>query len=219
MIKTYFFVLLCLTFLSFFGQNVYKITDPEALEALNLQAGDEVVLANGTYSSDDRILFSGIGTVNNPITFRSETPGGVVFNNGLKLNIAGKYLVVDGFYWNGGYGASNFIQFRNGTTYSQNCTIQNCAINGLVAEPADAEEAAEEGAIIKHRWIVLYGNYNSVLNCTFMNKNTAGALILAEYEYNASPDDGVTSTRCVTVGHTISNNYFFITQVFIQINV
>ena len=41
-----------------------------------------------------------------------------------------------------------------------------------------------------------------------MNKDTAGALILTENEYNASPDE-VANTRCDEVGHTISNNYFF----------
>ena len=116
-----------------YSQTVYEISDPEELSDLSLSAGDEVILANGTYSTDERIRFLGTGTANNPITFRSETPGGVVFTGGLQMNIAGSYLIVDGFYWNGGYGASNFIQFRNGTDYAQNCTIQNCAINGLEA--------------------------------------------------------------------------------------
>ena len=186
----------------------YNINSVDEFNDLNLSAGDNVIWQDGTYSSDERIQFLGSGTANNPITLRAETPGGVIFTGGLQMDIAGSYLVVDGFYWNGGFGASNFIQFRNGTTYAQNCTIQNCAINGLRAEPGDAGEALAEGAIIKHRWIVLYGNFNNVLNCTFMNKDTAGALILAEHEYNASPDE-VANTRCDEVGHTISNNYFF----------
>ncbi|WP_025741137.1 chondroitinase-B domain-containing protein [Aquimarina pacifica] len=177
----------------------YNISSVEDLENLNLSAGDVVILADGTYNSDERILFSGIGTANNPITFKSETPGGVIFNNGLKIDIAGEYLIVDGFYWNGGYGASNFIQFRNGTNYAQHCTIKNCAINGLQVDPDDVES----GTSVKHRWIVLYGNYNTVTNCSFMNKSTSGALILAEYEYNAE------GGRCNEVGHIISNNYFF----------
>ena len=36
-----------------------------------------------------------------------------------------------------------------------------------------------------------------------MNKASAGALILAEYQYNAEADP------CATIGHTISNNYFY----------
>ena len=37
---------------SVFSQNIYEISDPEELENINLSAGDEVILANGTYSSD-----------------------------------------------------------------------------------------------------------------------------------------------------------------------
>ena len=206
--KHNYLIILLLTFTSIIGQTIHNISDPEDLSDLELVAGDVVILADGTYSSDERIKFSGPGTASNPIIFRPETPGGAVFTGGLQMDIVGSYLVVDGFYWNGGIGASNFIQFRNGTTYAEHCTIQNCAINGLVAEAGDADEALAESSVIKHRWIVLYGNYNSVLNCTFMNKNTAGALVLAEYEYNASPDE-VANTRCDEVGHIISNNYFY----------
>ena len=205
-ITLFLFIINC--FLSF-SQTTHNISDPADIESLTLSPGDIVVLADGVYTSDERIDFVANGTADNPITFTPASPGGVQFTGGLQMNIAGSYLIIDGFYWNGGYGASNFIQFRNGTDYATNCTIQNCAINGLIADPTDAAEAAASGSIIKHRWIVLYGNYNSVLNCTFMNKNTAGALVLAEYAYNATPDEGITNTRCDEVGHTISNNYFY----------
>ncbi len=190
------------------AQTTYNITSPEALEDNVYVAGDEIILANGTYNSDARIDFIGNGTSDNPIVFRAETPGGVVFTGGLQMNIGGDYVVVDGFHWKGGYGASNFIQFRNGTDYANYSTIQNCAIDGLALSP---DEIADDGttSITKHRWIVLYGTYNKVINCSFMNKASAGALVLVELQYNASPDDGVTNTRCNTVGHTISNNYFY----------
>jgi len=195
--------------LSGFSQTTYNITDPEALEDQTYVAGDVIILANGTYSTDARIDFIGNGTSDDPITFKAQTPGGVVFTGGLQMNIGGDYVVVDGFHWQGGYGASNFIQFRNGTDYANYSTIQNCAIDGLAIHPDDVADDIANGSITKHRWIVLYGTYNKVINCSFMNKNSAGALILAEYQYNASPDDDVTNTRCNIVGHTISNNYFY----------
>ncbi|WP_111708579.1 chondroitinase-B domain-containing protein [Lutibacter citreus] len=190
------------------SQTTYNINDPEELEDQTYVAGDEIILANGVYDTDERIDFVGNGTADNPITFRAESPGGVVFTGGLAMNIGGDYVVVDGFHWQGGYGASNFIQFRNGSTYANHSTIQNCAIDGLALSP---DEIADDGttSITKHRWIVLYGTYNSVINCSFMNKASAGALVLVELGYNASPDNGVTNTRCNVVGHTISNNYFY----------
>lgn len=184
------------------SQTTYNISNPQDLESNTYVAGDVIILEDGIYNSDERIDFMGNGTAENPITFRAATPGGVIFSGGLQMNIGGDYLVVDGFHWKGGYGASNFIQFRNGSDYANHSTIQNCAIDGLALSPDDI---ADDGttSITKHRWIVLYGTYNTVINCSFMNKASAGALILAEYQYNAEADP------CATVGHTISNNYFY----------
>ncbi|TXG38601.1 chondroitinase-B domain-containing protein [Seonamhaeicola maritimus] len=198
------FVLALLYSVTLFSQDMtYNIDDPEKLEDQTYLPGDVIILANNTYSSDARIDFVGNGTADKPITFRAETPGGVIFDNGLQMNIGGDYVVVDGFHWQGGYGASNFIQFRNGTDYANHSTIQNCAIDGLGIHPDDVADDIADNSITKHRWIVLYGTYNTVINCSFMNKVSAGALILAEYQYNAEDN------RCTTVGHTISNNYFY----------
>ena len=184
---------------SVIGQTTYNISGPEELEDNTYVAGDVIILANGIYDTDARINFIGNGTSDDPIIFRAESPGGVVFSGGLQMDIGGDYVVVDGFHWQGGYGASNFIQFRNGTDYANHSTIQNCAIDGLTVSPDDLET----GTSVKHRWVVLYGTYNTVTNCSFMNKTNAGAIILAEYQYNAEADP------CAIVGHTISNNYFY----------
>ncbi len=201
MTKNVFYLLLLLS-ANLYGQTTYNINDPEDLENNTYEAGDLIILEDGVYSSDERIDFVGNGTAENPIIFRAASPGGVIFSGGLQMNIGGDYLVVDGFHWKGGYGASNFIQFRNGSDYANHSTIQNCAIDGLALSPDDI---ADDGStsITKHRWIVLYGTYNSVINCSFMNKASAGALILAEYQYNAEADP------CATIGHKISNNYFY----------
>lgn len=195
--------LLLLFSVSAFGQTTYNINAPEELENYTYVAGDVIILANGVYNTDERIDFIGNGTSDDPIIFRAESPGGVVFSGGLQMNIGGDYVIVDGFHWQGGYGASNFIQFRNGTDYANHSTIQNCAIDGLEIHPDDVIDDLANGSITKHRWIVLYGTYNSVINCSFMNKASAGALVLAEYQYNSEDDP------CAIVGHTISNNYFY----------
>ena len=209
MTKKIFFIIAFCVCINNYAQTTHTIDEPKDIESLTLNPGDTVVLKDGEYDTDERIDFVGYGTSVDPITFRPETPGGVVFTGGMQMNVAGDYLVIDGFYWNGGYGASNFIQFRNGTDYAQNCTIQNCAINNLQIHPDDLADDVLEGSITKHRWIVLYGNYNNVLNCSFMNKASAGALILVELAYNASPYGTDLNTRCDIVGHTISNNYFY----------
>ena len=222
--KKYFFLTLLFLLVAQISnsQNItYNIDDPELIDDVIYKAGDIIILKNGTYSTDERVNFLGSGTIDNPVTFRAETPGGVIFTGGFKMNIGGEsngdtklatgeYLVVDGFHWKGGYGASNFIQFRNGTDYAHFSTIQNCVIDGLGVEQNELADDLANEQITKHRWIVLYGTYNNVINCTFMNKVTAGAIILGEYSYNAFPDgeDGVNNS-CAIVGHTIMNNYFY----------
>ena len=174
--------------LPIYSQTTYNISHPEELIEQEYVAGDEIILKNGVYDTDERILFLGDGTSEEPIIFRAESPGGVLFTGGLRLNIGGDHVVVDGFHWQGGYGASNFIQFRNGTDYANFSTLQNCAIDGLEIDPEDVIEDMQNNSITKHRWVVLYGTNNKVLNCSFMNKKSAGALILTENEFNAELD-------------------------------
>lgn len=206
------------------AQTTYNIDDPEKLRDVIYEPGDVIILKNGTYTTDERIQFLGSGTANNPVTFRAETPGGVIFTGGPRLTIGGEsengvkvatgeYLIVDGFHWKGGYGASNFIEFRNGQDFAHHSTIQNCVIDGLGIEPAELAEDLADEQITKHRWIVLFGTYNTVINCSFLNKVSAGAIILGEYSYNAFPEvaDGEpeVNNSCAEVGHTITKNYFY----------
>jgi len=218
------FIIVILPSSGLMGQDMtYNIDDPEALRNVIYQPGDVIILKDGVYTTDERMIFLGSGTADKPVTFRAETPGGVMFTGGPRLTIGGEsdgaqtatgeYLIVDGFHWKGGYGASNFIEFRNGNDHAHHSTIQNCAIDGLGIEPSELAEDLADEQIPKHRWIVLYGTYNTVINCSFMNKVSAGVMILGEYQYNAFPEvaDGQPEVNesCNEVGHTITNNYFY----------
>ncbi len=200
-LQTLVFALLLST-INALSQTTHEIDDPEDLTAAfsaTLGSGDTVILADGVYDSDSRVKFSpSTGTAAMPITLRPQTPGGVKFTGGLKMSIGGDNVIVDGFHWQGGYGASNFIEFRDGSNYANRSTIQNCAIDGLQVDPDDEDEDTS----VKHNWIVLYGTYNTVINCSFMNKETSGNMILVELAYNSE-------NSCDVVGHTISNNYFY----------
>ncbi|WP_232225155.1 chondroitinase-B domain-containing protein [Seonamhaeicola sp. S2-3] len=74
-----------------FSQNItYNIDDPEKLRDVIYQPGDVIILKNGTYDTDERMRFLGSGTAENPVTFRAETPGGVIFTGGPRLTIGGE---------------------------------------------------------------------------------------------------------------------------------
>ena len=160
LLSTSLFIMLSLPVLS---QTIYTINDPEELADRTYVPGDEIVLANGNYDTDERIDFVANGTADMPIVFRAESPGGVKFTGGLKMNIGGDYVIVDGFHWQGGIGANNFIQFRDGTDYANHSTIRNCVIDGLRIGPDDIADDMANNSISKHRWIVLYGTYNTCL--------------------------------------------------------
>lgn len=77
--KKLLYFLIILISLKTFAQTTYNIDDPEKLRDIIYEPGDVIILKNGTYTSDERIQFLGSGTAENPVTFRAETPGGVIF--------------------------------------------------------------------------------------------------------------------------------------------
>jgi poly(beta-D-mannuronate) lyase len=188
----------------------FTITSPSALTATfstNLIPGDIVELANGTYSSSATMKINGVGTEALPITYKPATPGGVTFTGGQTMDIGGDWCIVEGFRWKGGVGTSNFIEFRDGTNYAYNSILKNCVVDGVTVSGGINPL---NGVSTKHNWLVLYGANNTVINCSFLNKNTSGNMILAEYQFNASADgSGTPNTRCDVVGHKILNNYFY----------
>lgn len=166
----------------------HTVDSASAFNALSLSAGDIVTWTDGIYSDGDNISFTADGTSSHPITLKAETPGGVQFTGGMTIDISGDYVIVDGFYWNGGEGQNNHVEFRKGSVYANNSIIRNCAFNDLTPSGTD-----------KHRWIVFYGTNNTVEDCSFVNKRSPGALLLVELEYNDFNP----------VGHIIRNNYFY----------
>ncbi len=184
------FLVLMFSSIAAFGAE-YTVSSDDEFNNLDLVAGDIVTWLDGTYS-DQEIKWSGqTGTASSPIFLKAETPGGVVFTGTSKINFYGSYLIVDGFYWKGGNGESDHIEFRRGgsdSDFGMNCTIRNCAFDNLFTQEPN-----------KSRWIVLHGSGNVVENCSFINKLSAGAAILVELSYTGS----------LTPGHVIRNNYFY----------
>jgi len=168
----------------------FTVSSASQFNNLNLSAGDVVTWTNGTYSGQN-INFIANGTSSNPIILKAETPGGVKFTGSSQLNLAGNYLIVDGFFWDGGTGTSDHIEFRksgSSTDFGNNCTIRNCAFDDLKTSGDN-----------KSRWITLYGRGNVVENCSFLNKKSTGACVLVELRYQ---NGGVSR-------HQIRNNYFY----------
>jgi poly(beta-D-mannuronate) lyase len=170
---------------------VYPINSADDLDDLTLVPGDTVVWTNGTYSNQEINFIRFFGTAGAPIVLKAETPGEVIFTGESTMNIYGEHLVVEGFYWREGIGENNHVQFRRSGSNEDLCTdcvIRNCSFDNLFTEAPD-----------KSRWVVLYGQRNTVENCTFQNKNSTGVAILVELSYQGE----------TTADHVIRNNSFY----------
>lgn len=154
----------------------------------NAQPGDTVIMANGEWK-DQHIEFECMGTRDNPITLRAETPGEVILTGSSTLRIAGEHLIVDGLYFKEGTPEEGaVVEFRNTTKdkVAHHSRLTNTTIAYYNAEDEKTD----------YKWVSLYGTYNRVDHCDFRGKNHSGALLVVWRD-----DDSAQY-------HRIDHNYF-----------
>ena len=162
-----------------------KVNTVAALQASinSAQAGDSIVLANGTYLSNV------LNISKSNITVLAETPGGVYLNGTNDINITGSYIVFSGFQFTqgdigiaylievygshnvltqlnfSGYSAKKYIEVKAGTQYNE---ISYCNIE---KKPA----AAEVGCTIQISTSATVPGYHIIRYCSFQNYYGLGA--------------------------------------------
>lgn len=165
------------------------IADPAALaKALkSAQPGDELVLADGEWR-DAKLVFTGRGVDENPITLKAATPGKVILTGKSTLNISGEYLAVeDLLFRDPDPSLSDVIQFRKDSKQlAKHCRMTNCAVVSTLKADGTPES----------RWVGLYGTQNRVNRCTFQGKTGAGAMFVVWLDQGSEG------------GHLIDHNYF-----------
>jgi len=156
-------------------------------EAISLfkkaQAGDRILLKNGTYKNETIKLQNLNGTAAQQITFAAQNPGKVSFEENSTLSVTGNYITIAGFtFKNGGndVGTRSVIELK--TTHS---TLSDCAIIDYNSEKT-----------IDNKWVSIYGEYNTVTHSLFKDKRNLGATLT------------VWLTPGKEAHHTISYNYF-----------
>jgi poly(beta-D-mannuronate) lyase len=151
--------------------------------------GDTIVLKNGTWNNV-LITLDCNGTKNNPIYFIAETIGKVIISGNSSLQIAGNYLVVDGWLFTNGF-AGNYavITFKNKENkVANNCRVTNTAINNY-----NNYQRLQE-----NYWIALYGKNNQIDHCYFLDKKNIGVLLAVILDDDKSRENK----------HIIQFNYF-----------
>lgn len=167
-----------------------RVADAAAFEAAakTARAGDVIVLQNGEWK-DARLKLRASGTEDVPVTIKAETPGRVVLTGNSRLQLGGRFILVEGLFFQNPTG-EEAIELRIGSDeVAHDCRVTNCAVvNTLPA--ADANKNA--------RFISIHGREHRVDHCRFEGKTTAGPTMVVWLSKDAK-DWG---------GHRIDHNYF-----------
>jgi poly(beta-D-mannuronate) lyase len=162
----------------------------ELNQAINeVTPGTEIILANGVWK-DVQIKLFGMGTDENPITLRAETPGEVFIEGQSFLHLGGEHLIIDGLYFRNGYTpSSGIIRYKIGAdSVAFNCRVTSCVIDGFT-QPNRWEN---------DRWIEFYGKHNQLDHCYISGKSNDGETIRVFF----------TGNKHIDTYHQIVNNYF-----------
>ncbi len=172
------------------GSDTMVKTKEELKSAIeNAKAGDEIVLANGTWK-DVEIEFNAKGEEGNPIILRAETAGQVFIEGQSNLKFGGDYLVVDGLYFRNGYTPSrNVIQFiTDNNQVANHCRVTNCVIENYNQLQRDR----------KDHWVEFSGKHNQLDHCYLAGKSNEGPTVRVDIKGNES----------IRNYHKIINNHF-----------
>ena len=162
----------------------------ELKEAIaNASPGTEIIMANGNWD-DVEIRFYGLGTENQPIVLKAESPGEVIISGQSNLRLGGAYLVVDGLHFkNGASPSQSVIQFFiNNDTLANNSIVTNCVIEDFNKAQRDMSDL----------WIRFKGRNNQLDHCYIAGKSNRGPTVRVDLEGNES----------IKNYHKIVNNHF-----------
>ena len=145
--------------------------------AASLSPGDTIVLANGRWENFE-ILFSGLGTEDNPISLRAETPGEVVLTGQSNLRLSGEFLDVSGLVFTDGYTPTReVISFRRSKTdLANNSRVHNVVIDDFNPPERTAVDF----------WVMMYGKNNRFDHNSLINKRNKGVTMAVRLDSEAS---------------------------------
>jgi poly(beta-D-mannuronate) lyase len=179
----------------FFGQNTFakeylvKTSDQFNKVSANLKAGDEVVLANGTWNNFE-ILFKAKGTEKAPVTLRAETPGQVILSGLSNLRLAGEYLVVSGLVFKDGYTPTDaVISFQQD---DENLAYHSRVTQVVIDNFSNPEKFEQDS------WVMMFGKHNRFDHNNLVGKRNAGVTMAVRLPTADSQQNH----------HRIDHNYF-----------
>ena len=187
----YITTLLCILLSSICKGNIVRVSDIKSLQTAESIAkpGDTIILQNGIWK-DVVLKITCKGTEKEPIIFKAETAGKVVFSGKSCLKIGGNFIVIDGFNFTNGYSPESAIIIlkTDKNNVANNCRITNCLI----------DDFNKLKRLDEDYWVSFYGKKNRIDHCTFRNKKNLGVLMAVILDDEKSRANF----------HSIDHNYF-----------
>lgn len=172
------------------AKNITVSSPSELKKAVqNAQPGDTVLLENKEWKNANLVV-QGKGHAAKPIVIMPKTIGKVAISGESSLKIAGEHLVIKGLHFKNGYTPEkDLIVFRvNNDNLANNCRLTETVI----------ENFSNPDRFRNENWIVLWGKNNRVDHCVFVDKLTAGPVLIAELNDERSQENN----------HSVDHNYF-----------
>ncbi|RMA82292.1 polysaccharide lyase 6 family protein [Umboniibacter marinipuniceus] len=169
----------------------YFVTSPSDYESIakSLEAGDNVVLANGEWE-DFELLLAGQGTAEEPITLSAEEAGKVILTGQSNLRLVGQHLIVSGLTFRDGYTPSSaVIEFRR----NKEAVAFDSRVTNVVIENYSNPDRFESDF-----WVSMYGQRNRVDHSAFVGKTNKGVTFAVRLNTEESQSNH----------HRIDHNYF-----------
>lgn len=153
-----------------------------------INPGDTFVLAAGEWA-DAALKLHALGTSDQPVTIKAQTPGATVLMGKSRLSISGSHVVVEGLHFKNPTG-EEAIEFRTkSNVLATDCRVNDCAVTNDQAASKDGPTA---------RFASIYGARNRVDHCLFEGKTTPGTTMVV-WLSNDAKEQG---------RHRIDHNYF-----------
>jgi poly(beta-D-mannuronate) lyase len=154
-----------------------------------LQPGDEVVLANGTWT-DAEFELKAEGQADKPIVLRAEEPGKVIITGESNLSFSGSHIIVSGLVFKDGYTpTSEVISFR---TSKEELANSSRLTNTVIDNFSNPERQDSD------TWVAIYGKNNQLDHNSLLNKGNRGVTLAVRLTTEASLEND----------HVIEHNYF-----------
>lgn len=154
-----------------------------------VEAGDEIVLANGEWRDFDLVI-TGQGTAADPIIVTSQDAGKVVLTGQSSLRIGGEYIHVSGLVFRDGYSPrGEVISFRrNKQDLARHSRVSEVVIDGF-SKPDRYES---------DYWVGIYGQNNRFDHNSLIGKTNKGVTLAVRLDSEGSREND----------HRIEFNYF-----------